>query len=117
MIGNKEFIPTRSQAFQRRRNLVVSKLNEVSGIECRTPSGAFYVFPSCKGLFGKKTPSGSVINNCTDFSTYILEEALVSVVPGIAFGASGFFRISYAAADELLEKAIDRISKACAKLS
>ena len=116
MIGDKSFISKRSKVFQRRRNLVVSRLNDIEGITCAKPNGAFYVFPSCQELFGKKTPSGNIINNCTDFATYILEDALVSVVPGVAFGASGFFRISYAAADKLLEKAISRIETSCGKL-
>lgn len=116
MIGDKSFISERSKVFQRRRDLVVSRLNDIEGITCAKPNGAFYVFPSCQELFGKKTPSGNIINNCTDFATYILEDALVSVVPGVAFGASGFFRISYAAADKLLEKAISRITTSCGKL-
>ncbi|MDA9817837.1 pyridoxal phosphate-dependent aminotransferase [Flavobacteriaceae bacterium] len=113
MIGKKDFIAERSAVFQNRRNFVVEMLNNITGIECKKPNGAFYVFPSCKGLFGKQTPTGVEIKNCTDFSTYLLEEALVSTVPGVAFGAVGFFRISYAASDELLKKALERISKVC----
>ena len=116
MIGKKDFISERSEVFQNRRNFVVEMLNNIAGIECKKPNGAFYVFPSCQGLFGKKTPAGVEIKNCTDFSTYLLEEALVSTVPGVAFGAIGFFRISYAASDELLKNALERIVKACSLL-
>ena len=69
-------------------------LNAIDGIDCNTPNGAFYVFPSCQGFYGKKMPNGKTIENDNDFAAYLLEEALVAVVPGIAFGAAGFFRIS-----------------------
>jgi aspartate aminotransferase len=96
--------------------MVVEILNKIDGINCNTPNGAFYVFPSCKGLYGKKTPKRQEIKNDNDFATYLLEEALVAVVPGIAFGAEGFFRISYAASDEFLRNSMQRITDACAKL-
>lgn len=115
--GTQDFIKPNSQLFQKRRDMVVKMLNEIDGINCNTPNGAFYVFPSCAGLYGKKTPQGTIINNDNDFATYLLEEALVAVVPGIAFGAKDFFRISYAASDEFLADAMKRIAKACQKLS
>ena len=96
--------------------MVVAALNNIEGINCNCPEGAFYVFPSCKGLLGKTTPAGKKISNDTDFASYLLEEALVAVVPGIAFGLEGFFRISYATSDDILEKACKRIAAACAKL-
>ena len=96
--------------------MVVNGLNEIKGINCNTPNGAFYVFPSCKGLFGKKDSKGNVIKNDSDFASYLLEEALVAVVPGVAFGAEGFFRISYAASDEMLKESVKRIAEACKKL-
>ncbi len=114
--GTQDYIPTNAKLFQSRRDMVVSMLNKIEGINCNTPNGAFYVFPSCKGLFGKKMPSGKVIENDNDFAGYLLEEALVSVVPGVAFGAPDFFRISYAASDEFLRNAMQRIADACEKL-
>ncbi len=116
LIGTQSFIKPNAEIFENRRNMVVKMLNEIQGINCNTPNGAFYVFPSCVGLFGKKTPNGNVISNDNDFATYLLEEALVAVVPGVAFGAAGFFRISYTASEEFLKNAMERIAKACAKL-
>ncbi len=116
LIGTQNYLKTNAKLFQERRNEVVKMLNEIDGINCNIPNGAFYVFPSCEGLLGKKTKDGKIIGNCTDFATYLLEEALVAVVPGVAFGASGFFRISYAASMEFLKDAMQRIAKACAKL-
>jgi len=114
--GNQDYLKERCRAFQARRDMVVSFLNTIDGVECNTPEGAFYVFPSCQGLIGKKTPAGKVISNDTDFTTFLLEEALVAVVQGSAFGAEGFFRISYATSDEVLKNACVRIAKACATL-
>ncbi len=115
--GVQDYIHNSRKIFQSRRDMVVKMLNEIDGIKCNTPNGAFYVFPSCKGLYGKKTPSGRVIENDNDFSAYVLEEALVAVVPGVAFGAPGFFRISYAASEDFLKNAMSRIADACKKLS
>ena len=115
--GSQDYLKERLAAFSSRRDMVVSLLNDIDGISCNTPEGAFYVFPSCKGVLGKKTPDGKVINNDTDFAAYLLEDALVAVVPGVAFGAEGFFRISYATSDEVLKNACARISAACEKLS
>ncbi|HLD77019.1 MAG TPA: pyridoxal phosphate-dependent aminotransferase [Rickettsiales bacterium] len=114
--GVQDYIVLSKKVFEKRRNMVVKMLNEIDGITCNKPNGAFYVFPSCAGFYGKKTPQGNVIKNDNDFSAYLLEEALVAVVPGIAFGAEGFFRISYAAADDFLKDAMTRIAKACEKL-
>jgi aspartate aminotransferase len=114
--GVQDYIKTNAKLFQSRRDMVVSLLNKIDGIVCNTPNGAFYVFPSCKGLFGKKTTSGKVIENDNDFASYLLEEALVAVVPGVAFGAPDFFRISYAASEEFLQNSMQRIADACARL-
>jgi aspartate aminotransferase len=114
--GVQDYIKMGKKVFQARRDAVVRDLNEIDGIECNMPNGAFYVFPSCTKFYGKKTPQGNVIKNDNDFCAYLLEEALVAVVPGIAFGAEGFFRISYAASDEFLKDAILRIKNACQKL-
>lgn len=114
--GVQDFIKSNAKIFQNRRNMVVEMLNKIDGINCNTPNGAFYVFPSCKGLYGKKTLLGKTIENDNDFASYLLEEALVAVVPGVAFGAPDFFRISYAASEEFLQNSMQRIANACAKL-
>ena len=117
--GNQDYIQQGKKVFQERRDLVVSMLNKIEGIECNKPNGAFYVFPSCKKLLGKKVVISGVeqiIKDDNDFATYLLEEALVAVVPGVAFGASGFFRISYAASEDFLKDSMSRIAKACEKL-
>jgi aspartate aminotransferase len=111
-----EFIEKSKLIFKERRDLVIEKLNKIPGIQMDIPDGAFYIFPSCEELIGKKTPSGMQIKNCTDFAQYLLEEALVAVVPGIAFGTENFFRISYATSDQNLLEACERIKKACEKL-
>ena len=115
--GSQNFLEERNAAFKRRRDNVVAQLNAIDGIECNTPEGAFYVFPDCRALLGKTTADGTVIETATDLASYFLESALVAVVPGIAFGAEGFFRISYATSDENLNKAIERIRTACVALT
>jgi aspartate aminotransferase len=110
--GEQGYLKDNAAIFEKRRDMVVGLLNKIEGIKCNVPNGAFYVFPSCEGLFGKKTLSGEAINNSTDFASFLLEEAKVAVVPGIAFGAEGFFRISYAASEDLLKDAIARIKDA-----
>ncbi len=111
--GSQDFLAERNDAFRRRRDMVVDRLSDIEGISCNKPEGAFYVFPECKDLFGCKTPDGKVIENGNDLATYLLESALVAVVPGIAFGAEGFFRTSYATSDKALDEALGRISAAC----
>ncbi len=115
--GTQDFIKPRNESFKRRRDLVVAGLNAIPGINCKNPEGAFYVFPSCKDLIGKRTPSGKVIANDTDFASYLLEDYLVAFVPGTAFGAEGYFRISYATSDEVLKRALERIKKAVEDLA
>ena len=115
--GPMDFLPGWIEAFKGRRDLVVSMLNQSSGITCRTPEGAFYVYPSCAGVIGKKTPDGKLIENDTDFVTYLLETEGVAVVQGVAFGLSPHFRISYATSEELLKDACERIQRACASLT
>lgn len=114
--GTQDFIKPNMQLFQRRRDLVVAALRNIPGINCPMPAGAFYVFPSIVELLGKKTPTGKVISNCSDFTEYLLEDALVAVVQGSAFGMENCFRISYATSDEILKEACVRIHKACAQL-
>ncbi len=114
--GTQDFIPERAAIFKQRRDLVVSMLNQATGIECPTPEGAFYVYPSCKGCLGKSTPSGKKLENDEDFVTALLEEEGVAVVHGAAFGLSPFFRISYATSTEALEQACMRIQRFCSSL-
>jgi aspartate aminotransferase len=102
--------------FEKRRNKVVELLNAIDGIDCLTPDGAFYVYPNCSGLIGKKTPEGKIIENDNELSQYLLKEQGVAVVPGEAFGLSPHFRISYAASLDSLIDACDRIKKACDNL-
>ncbi|OIO57044.1 MAG: aspartate aminotransferase [Alphaproteobacteria bacterium CG_4_10_14_0_2_um_filter_63_37] len=116
LTGPQEFIGDMVKVFQRRRDLVVDGLNAIEGIVCDRPEGAFYVFPDAKALLGKKTPDGAVIEDDLALCAYLLDVGLVAVVPGSAFGAPGYFRISYATSDELLSKAIARISDAVGKL-
>ena len=115
--GDQSFIKDRSDAFKERRDFVVSKLNKINGIECLNPQGAFYVFPSCKGCIGKTHSELGEIKNDTDFVSKLLESTGVAVVQGSAFGVEGFFRISYATSMTNLEKAVERISDFCSKLS
>ena len=115
--GPQDFIPERAAVFKDRRDLVVSMLNQASGITCATPEGAFYVYPSCKGAIGKSTPDGKTIQNDEDFVTYLLDAEGVAVVHGSAFGLGPNFRISYATATELLEDACSRIQRFCNSLS
>ncbi len=114
--GPHDFIATNNAVFKQRRDLVVQKLEAISGIRCLKPEGAFYVFPSCQDLLGKKTPDGKVLATDKDFASYLLESEGVAVVFGEAFGLSGYFRISYATATETLEEACARIARACEAL-
>ena len=115
--GDQTFLNEWKKSFQTRRDLVVKALNETPGLKCLKPEGAFYVFPSMKGLIGKKTPGGKTIGSCSDFADYLLEEALVAVVFGGAFGMPGYFRISYATSEKNLVESMKRIKGACAKLA
>lgn len=115
--GDQSFLAPRNDKFAERRDLVVKMLNECEGIECLKPEGAFYVYPSCAGVIGKKTPDGKTIETDSDFVTYLLESTGVATVQGAAFGLSPYFRISYATSNEALIEACNRIKKACAALS
>ncbi|WP_026986782.1 aspartate transaminase [Fodinicurvata fenggangensis] len=115
--GPQDFIDENNKVFRQRRDLVVEVLNRCEGLSCPRPEGAFYVYPSCAGLIGKKTPDGKTLENDEDFVTYLLESEGVAVVQGAAFGLSPHFRISYATSTEALEDACQRIQRACAALS
>ncbi len=116
LTGPQDFIQKNNAVFKERRDLVVAMLNQAKGIHCHTPEGAFYVYPSCAGVIGRKTPQGKVIANDSDFVTYLLEAEGVAVVQGEAFGLSPYFRISYATSTETLKEACTRIQRACAAL-
>jgi aspartate aminotransferase len=115
--GTQDFIPKHQALFQERRDLVVSMLNQARGLKCPTPEGAFYVYPSCAELIGKKAPSGAAIATDEDFARELLETEGVAVVHGAAFGLSPCFRISYATSNALLEDACARIQRFCASLA
>jgi len=114
--GPQDFIPRNNKVFKERRDLVVSMLNQANGIDCPRPEGAFYVYPSCAGTMGKKSPSGKVLANDEDFVTELLESEGVAVVQGSAFGLGPAFRISYATRTSDLEDACKRIQRFCGNL-
>ena len=111
--GTQDFIQERANSFKERRDFVVNSLNNIKGLSCLKPEGAFYVFPSCKKLLNKKTK----LKTDTHFVQTLLEQANVAVVQGSAFGLPGYFRISYATSMENLKKAMDRIKSFCESLS
>jgi aspartate aminotransferase len=114
--GPQDFIPAHNKVFKERRDLVVSMLNQTRGLSCPTPEGAFYVYPSCAGAIGRKSPSGRIIGTDEDFVTELLAAEGVAAVHGAAFGSSPFFRISYATATSVLEDACTRIQRFCGSL-
>jgi aspartate aminotransferase len=115
--GPQDFIAAHNEIFKERRDLVVGLLNQAKGIDCLTPEGAFYVYPSCAGCIGKSTPAGKKIEADLDFITELLATEGVAVVHGAAFGLSPHFRISYAASTEALEDACRRIQRFCGSLT
>ena len=115
--GPKDFLATSAAAFERRRNLVVPRLDAVDGLSCASPDGAFYVYPSCAGLIGRKTPGGHTLDDDAAVSLYLLESVGVATVHGAAFGLSPHFRISFARSEEVLEDGCARIAQACGTLS
>jgi aspartate aminotransferase len=114
--GEQDYIAESSAVFLRRRGLVAGLLNEIEGISCALPEGAFYVYPSIAGLIGKRTPESKVIETDEDFALELLAAVGVAVVHGAAFGLSPHFRVSYAAADEQLIEACARIKQFCQRL-
>lgn len=114
--GDQSFLQARNAAFQSRRDLVVSMLNQVNGIHCPRPEGAFYVYPDVSGLIGKTTPGGKVIVNDAALIEYFLDDARVAAVNGAAFGLEPAFRVSYATSEEILTEACNRIQEACTAL-
>ena len=116
LTGPTDFLAGWRSEYQRRRDLVVESLNAIEGLNCPRPTGAFYVYPSCAGVIGKRTPGGQVIGNDTDFVMYLLESHEVAVIQGAAFGLSPAFRISFATSFAQLEEACKRIAAACSAL-
>ena len=116
LTGDQSFLKDRAAAFQLRRDLVVSMLNQASGIRCPRPEGAFYVYPDVSGTIGKTTPKGVTINDDETLIGYLLDEAKVAAVHGAAFGLSPAMRISYATSEDVLTEACQRIQQACAAL-
>ena len=114
--GNQDFIVIHNQHFKKRRDMIVEKLNNIPGIACDIPQGAFYVYPCCSGCIDKKTPSGKIIKSDEDFMNYLLDSEGIAGVHGKAFGLSPYFRLSYAADEQTLIDACDRIMRACVKL-
>ena len=114
--GPQDFIAPRAAIFKERRDLVVDLLNQAPGIRCHRPEGAFYVYPSCAGVIGRRTPDGTELADSEGFARYLLEAEGVAAVHGAAFGLDPYLRISYATATELLEEACRRIIRACEAL-
>jgi len=114
--GPQGYIKTNTENFQKKRDLVLSLLTKIKGLSCYKSEGAFYLFPKCSRLFGKQAPNGKQINSSSDLATYLLESANVAIVPGIAFGLEGYFRISYATSSELLTDACNRMAQAISQL-
>ncbi len=114
--GNQDFIAEHNRKFVLRRDMVVSELNKIEGISCKIPQGAFYVYPCCSGIIGKKTKDGNKIKNDEDLMNYLLEKEGVAGVQGEAFGLSPYFRLSYATSESVLEDACGRIARACKEL-
>ena len=115
--GSKEFLDPCLNAFDERRHFVVDKLNNIKGISCILPEGAFYAYPNVSGLIGKKTQNGKILNNDAEIVEWLLESAEVAAVPGVAFGLEPYFRVSYATSLEVLKEAMNRIEKAVLTLS
>lgn len=113
--GPQDFVIAHSRSFEARRDLVVGMLNQAKGLACRSPEGAFYAFPDCSRLIGKRTPKGQVLETDRDFVLYLLECG-VAAVQGSAYGLERHFRISFASSTEALEEACRRIQRACAAL-
>lgn len=114
--GKQDFIVERTKSFQQRRDFVLNELKSIKGVSCLKPEGAFYVFPSCSSLLGKKDPNGKFLKTDDDFVESLLENQGIAVVQGSAFGLNGFFRISYATSMDNLKKAMKKIKIFCESL-
>lgn len=114
--GPMDFLRARNEVFRERRDLCLEAFNAIDGLECRRPEGAFYLFPSCSGWIGRKTPDGQRLNNDIAVARFLLEKARVAVVPGSAFGSEGHFRISFATDTEQLRQACKRLAAAAKQI-
>jgi aspartate aminotransferase len=114
--GPQGFMAERCEIFRERRDMVVDLLNQAPGLRCHRPEGAFYVYPSCAGVIGRRTRDGNVINTTEDFARYLLEQEGVALVHGAAFGMDPYVRISYATSNAILIDACERIRRACEAL-
>jgi aspartate aminotransferase len=115
--GPQEIVAEMAAIYKSRRDMVVAALNQIPGIACHKPEGAFYVFPNIAGCLGKTTPKGKLIESDVDFAESLLDEAYVALVPGSAFGMSPYLRISYATDDVSLTRAMTRIGAFAASLA
>ena len=116
LTGPQGFIAERTKIFQDRRDAVVAQLNAIPGVTCHSPEGAFYVFPSCAGLLGKKAPDGRVIKTDEDFVLYLLDAEKLAGVHGAAYGCAPFFRFSFATSMAVLDEGCARLKRACERL-
>ena len=117
LTGPQDFLAKQLETFKQRRDMVVELLNQIDGITCIKPEGAFYVYPNCSGIIGRKTPEGNVLNSDDEVVRYLLESEGVAAVSGSGFGLSPYFRISYATSTDALRDACGRIKRACDKLT
>ena len=116
LTGPHDFVAAHNAAYERRRDLVVSRINATPGLSCDTPDGAFYVYVDASGVIGKRTPEGKALQTDVEVARYILDEGGVAVIPGSGFGRSPYFRLCFAYADDVLADACDRIARAIAAL-
>ena len=116
MTGDQSFVGDCRKVYQQRSEKAVELLNRIPGLRCLPADGTFYVYPSCKGVIGKRTPDGKAIETDTDFTLYLLESEGVSVVAGSAYGLSPYFRVSVATSMDVIEEGCSRIARACAAL-
>ena len=117
LTGPQEVLAERTAIYQERRDIVVRALNQAAGLTVRPCEGAFYLFVNCAGVLGRTTPAGQVLETSTDFARYLLEDRGVAVVPGVAFEADPYFRLSFATSTEALEEACRRIREGCSALA
>ncbi|MEI2416473.1 pyridoxal phosphate-dependent aminotransferase [Orrella sp. JC864] len=115
--GPQDFIAERCRTFQARRDYLVAQLNGMPGLRCHVPEGAFYAFPDCAGLIGRRTPAGKALQTDADVVMYLLDEENLAVLQGDAYGVSPYFRLSYATAMDRIEEACARLRRACEKLA
>jgi aspartate aminotransferase len=114
--GPQDFVAERARIFQARRDNVVAAANRIPGLSCHAPEGAFYVYASCAGIIGKKTPDGRVLGSDADFAMYLIESQNLALLQGEAYGLSPFVRISFATSMETLEEGCGRLRLACEAL-